>query len=123
MKVIKKIAFIGLFMVLGLFCIERARAQEQEGDKPYKQMLVEVEGKLRTGDFTGAIAKLDDIIVQYPDAAYVLYAKSLLYGHVLYYDEAISFSDIALGIDKANLLYLNYLVELQKSKGDVVGAI
>src|SRR5690606_40505805 len=29
----------------------------------------------------------------------------------------------ALGIDTANMLYLNYLVELQKSKGDVAGAI
>ncbi|MCC2599375.1 tetratricopeptide repeat protein [Sphingobacterium sp. FBM7-1] len=123
MKVIKKIAFIGLFMVLGLFCIERARAQEQEGDKPYKQMLVEVEGKLRTGDFTGAIAKLDDIIAQYPDAAEVLYAKALLYGQARNYDEAISLTEKALGIDTANMLYLNYLVELQKSKGDVAGAI
>lgn len=123
MKAIKKIAFIGLFMVLGLFCIERARAQEQEGDKPYKQMLVEVEGKLRRGDFTGAIAKLDDIIVQYPDAAEVLYAKALLYGQARNYDEAISLTEKALGIDTANMLYLNYLVELQKSKGDVAGAI
>lgn len=123
MNVIKKIAFIGLFTVLGLFCTERSNAQELAADKPYKQMLVEVEEKLRTGDFTGAIAKLDDIIAQYPDAAEVLYAKALLYGQARNYDEAISLTEQALGIDTENMLYLNYLVELQKGKGDAAGAI
>ncbi|MBD1432737.1 tetratricopeptide repeat protein [Sphingobacterium sp. DN00404] len=120
---LKKIACIGLITILGLFCIENLYAQEQEGDKPYKQLLVDVEGRLRTGDFAGAIEKLDDIIAKYPDAAEVYYAKALLYGQARNFDMAIPIVEKAWEIEPKNMLYANYLVELHKSKGDLAAAV
>ncbi|WP_165384684.1 tetratricopeptide repeat protein [Sphingobacterium corticibacterium] len=120
---LKKIACIGLLTIFGLFCIENIYAQEQEGDKPYKQLLVDVEGRLRTGDFVGAIEKLDDIIAKYPDAAEVYYAKALLYGQARNFDMAIPIVEKAWEIEPKNMLYANYLVELHKSKGDLAAAV
>ncbi len=123
MNMLKKIACIGLLTIFGLFCIENIYAQEQEGDKPYKQLLVDVEGRLRTGDFVGAIEKLDDIIAKYPDAAEVYYAKALLYGQARNFDMAIPIVEKAWEIEPKNMLYANYLVELHKSKGDLAAAV
>ena len=124
MNMYKKIACIGVLVIVGLFCsVDIYAQQEQIGDKPYKQLLVEVEGKLRTGDFPGAIEKLDTILAQYPDAAEVHYAKALLFGQARNFDVAIPLTEKALELEPKNMLYINYLVELHKSKGDVAAAI
>ncbi|MBD1425000.1 tetratricopeptide repeat protein [Sphingobacterium arenae] len=124
MNMFKKIAYIGLLVIVGLFCTTCMYAQQaQTDDKPYKQLLVDVEARLRTGDFAGAIEKLDDIIAKYPDAAEVYYAKALLYGQARNFDVAISLTEKALEIEPKNMLYVNYLVELYKGKGDVAAAI
>src|SRR5690606_26489836 len=124
MNMYKKIACIGLLAIVGLFCTLNIYAQqEQVGEKPYKQLLAEVEGKLRTGDFAGAVGKLDDIIAKYPDAAEVYYAKALLFGQARNFDVAIPLTEKALEIEPKNMLYLNYLIELHKSQGNVAAAI
>ncbi|WP_181151422.1 tetratricopeptide repeat protein [Sphingobacterium gobiense] len=120
----RKIAYIGLLVIAGVFCILDMYAQQgQIEEKPYKQLLVEVEGKLRTGDLAGAIEKLDDILAKYPDAAEVYYAKALLYGQARNFDVAIPLTEKASEIEPKNILYLNYLIELHKSQGNVAGAI
>src|SRR5690606_10886128 len=124
MNMFKKIAYIGLLVVVGLFYTTCMYAQQaQTDDKPYKQLLVDVEGRLRTGDFVGAIEKLDDIIAKYPDAAEVYYAKALLYGQARNFDMAIPIVEKAWEIEPKNMLYANYLVELHKSKGDLAAAV
>lgn len=124
MNIYKKTACIGLIAIVGLVWIPRIYGQQQQNaDKPYKQMLVDVEGKLRTGDFGGAIEKLDDIIGKYPDAAEVYYAKALLYGQARNFDGAVQLTEKALQIEPKNMLYANYLVELHKTKGDLAAAI
>lgn len=124
MSIYKKIVCAGLIAVVGLICTPHIYAQqEQTGEKPYKQMLVEVEGKLRTGDLSGAIEKLDDIIEKYPEAAEVYYAKALLFGQARNFDMAIPLAEKTVEIEPENMLYTNYLVELHKSKGDLAAAI
>jgi len=124
MNIYKKIVCIGLIAVAGLVGVPHVHAQQgQIDEKPYKPMLVEVEGKLRTGDFSGAIEKLDDIIEKYPDAAEVYYAKALLFGQARNFDMAIPLAEKTVEIEPENMLYTNYLVELHKSKGDLEAAI
>src|SRR5690606_21290800 len=123
MNRIKKIVCTGIVVFAGILNTQQGYAQERGDEKPYKQMLVEVEGKLRAGDFGGAVVQLDDIIAKYPDAAEVYYAKALLYGQARNFDVAISLTEKALEIEPENMLYVNYLVELYKGKGDVSAAI
>lgn len=124
MNIWKKIVCIGLMAVVGLVYGSNTYAQQETtGEKPYKPMLVEVEGKLRTGDFGGAIEKLDDIIEKYPEAAEVYYAKALLFGQARNFDMAIPLAEKTVEIEPKNMLYTNYLVELHKSKGDLEAAI
>ncbi|PRD47971.1 tetratricopeptide repeat protein [Sphingobacterium haloxyli] len=124
MNMYKKVAYIGLLVIAGLFYTLNIYAQQgQIEEKPYKQLLVEVEEKLRTGDLAGAIEKLDDILAKYPDAAEVYYAKALLYGQARNFDVAVPLAEKALEIEPKHILYLNYLVELHKSQGNIAGAI
>lgn len=119
----KKIICIGLLAAGGLVSTLGSYAQQEQKEKPYKQSLIEVEGKLRTGDFAGAVETLDDILEKYPDAAEVYYAKALLYGQARNFDMGIPLAKKALEIEPKNMLYLNYLVELYKSKGELAAAI
>lgn len=123
MNRIKKIVCTGIVVFAGILNMQQGYAQERGDEKPYKQMLVEVEGKLRAGDFGGAVVQLDSIIAKYPDAAEVYYAKALLYGQARNFDVAIPLMEKALEIEPENMLYANHLVELFKSKGDLPAAI
>lgn len=94
----------------------------QEQAKPYKNQLNEVENKLRVGDFGGAIQDLDQITLQYPDAAEVYYAKALLYGQTQNFDLAIDNAKLAYG-NEPTLVYANFLLELYKTNDDMPAAI
>src|SRR5690606_27260712 len=87
-------------------------AQEQE--KPYKKALEAVESKLKVGDFRGAVADLDQIALQYPDAADVYYAKGLLLGQMGDYQGAISSAEMAYSKD-GSLQNLNFLMDLYRA--------
>lgn len=120
----KKKAFVGLLLMAGWFGTMQVYGQQEvTSETPYKQLLVAVEGKLRAGDFPGAVEKLDDIIAKYPDAAEVYYAKALLFGQARNFDVAVPMTEKALELDPENMLYLNYLIELYKGKGNLEAAI
>ncbi|TJZ61391.1 tetratricopeptide repeat protein [Sphingobacterium olei] len=94
----------------------------QEQTKPYKNQLNEVENKLRVGDFGGAIQDLDQITLQYPDAAEVYYAKALLYGQTQNFDLAVDNAKLAYD-NEPTLVYANFLLELYKTNDDMPAAI
>ncbi|WDF69559.1 tetratricopeptide repeat protein [Sphingobacterium oryzagri] len=124
MKITKKLACLGLVVVMGWSFANRALAQQVPvADKPYKQELVLVENKLRTGDIPGAIETLDAVLAKYPDAAEVYYAKALLFGQARNLEVAIPLAEKAFQLEPKNLLFANYLVELHKSSGNVNGAL
>src|SRR5690606_23384508 len=50
-------------------------------------------------------------------------AKALLFGQARNFDVAIPLTEKALEIEPKNMLYLNYLIELHKSQGNVAAAI
>ncbi|GHE43892.1 tetratricopeptide repeat protein [Sphingobacterium griseoflavum] len=124
MKISKKLVCLSLSVVLGLSVLVDAHAQQVPvGDKPYKNDLTLVEGKLRNGDLAGAVAILDTVIAKYPDAAEVYYAKALLFGQARNLEVAIPLAQKALTLEPRNLLFANYLVELYKGAGDLISAI
>ena len=124
MNMCQKIVWIGILVIIGMFYTSNGYAQQAtDRDVPYKHLLAEVDDKLRSGDFVGAVAKLDDIIAKYPDAAEVYYAKALLFGQANNFDVAIGLMEKTLEIEPKNMMYLNYLVELYKGQGNFTAAI
>lgn len=122
MKIVKRLVCVVLLAFLGMWSSGAGYAQEQAA-KPYSGMLVEVENYLRAGNFSAAMGQLDSIIASYPEAAEVYYAKALLFAQVRNFDQAISLTEKATALEPGNMLYLNYLVELYKGKGEPVSAI
>ncbi|WP_437922343.1 tetratricopeptide repeat protein [Sphingobacterium sp. LRF_L2] len=124
MKIYKTIACIGVLTIAGLIGSVRLNAQQFQGpDKPYKQELALVEGKLRSGDVSGAVETLDAVIAKYPDAAEVYYAKALLFGQARNLEVAIPLAQKAFELEPSNLLFANYLMELFKGSGNLDAAI
>src|SRR5690606_9596300 len=99
-------------IIIFMASVVTARSQEQE--KPYKKALEAVEDKLKIGDFRGAVADLDQITSQYPEAADVYYAKGLLLGQMGDYEGAISSAEIAYSKD-VSLQNLNFLIDLYRA--------
>ncbi|MFD1769623.1 tetratricopeptide repeat protein [Sphingobacterium suaedae] len=125
MKMYKKVACIGI-LILGMsIALANVGYAQQNGleDKPYKQELAAVEGKLRTGNIAGAIEGLDQVLAKYPDAAEVYYAKALLFGQARNFEVAVPLAEKAFELEPKNMLFANYLVELHKGKGDLDAAI
>lgn len=87
----------------------------QHSTKPYAKELEAVELKLREGNFQGAVEILDNILINYPDAADIYYAKALLFGQVGNLDVALVNANEAYKKEPA-LVYVNYIVELYKSQ-------
>lgn len=123
MKIDKRIVWGSLVVLMGVFSPRAVTAQQNNNDKPYKEDLILVEGKLRTGDFGGALASLDELITKYPAAAEAYYAKALLYGQARNFEIAIPIAKQALTLDPNNLMYANYLLELYKGNRDLNGAL
>lgn len=111
----------GLLLVGLLLAAPSVSAQTIE--KPYKEQLSQVEGKLNAGDIVGALAILDQVISAYPEAAEVHYAKSLLYGQARNFAVAIPAAELAQGLEPKNLVYANYLLELYKGNSDLASAL
>ncbi len=124
MKISKKFVYLGVSVVMKLSVFTAVKAQQVTvPDKPYKNELTLVEGKLRNGDLAGAVETLDAVIAKYPDAAEVYYAKALLFGQARNLEVAIPLAQKALSLEPRNLLFANYLVELYKSGADLSSAI
>ncbi|MHC8949113.1 tetratricopeptide repeat protein [Sphingobacterium hungaricum] len=112
---------VAFYVFLQLSSLGSVTAQQLE--KPYHNKLMQVEERLKTGDIPNALATLDEILKEYPDASEVHYAKALIYGQGRDLDTAIPSAKSAYELEKTNLLYSNYLMELYKSKGDFASAI
>lgn len=124
MKINKKLACLGLVVMMGWSFANHVSAQENPVvDRPYKQDLALVESKLRAGDVPGAIETLDGVISKYPEAAEVYYAKALLFGQARNLEVAIPLAEKAFQLEPKNLLFANYLVELHKGNGDLKSAL
>ncbi|MCI0922194.1 tetratricopeptide repeat protein [Sphingobacterium rhinopitheci] len=104
-------------LVLLFVLVFAGKNYAQSNNSLYRSELAEVEVKLREGNFPAAINILDQILVKYPTAAEVFYAKGLLLGQVGNLDGAITNVEEAYKIEPL-VLYTNYLVELYKSKKD-----
>lgn len=113
MKVNVRKSIMVLFFVF-VFTLEN---YGQVNNALYKDELARVELRLREGNFPAAIQLLDDILVKYPSASDVYYAKALLLGQVGNLDAAIMNAQEAYGIDPLPL-YGSYLIDLYKSKKD-----
>lgn len=98
------------------------QAYTQSNTSAYKEELGKVEGKLREGNLPGALEIIDNILLNDPKAAEVFYAKALLLGQVGNIDLAIDNANKAYELEPS-VLYANYLIELYKSKKDVVKTI
>ncbi len=101
---------------------KQADAQSVEG-KPYKEEMLLVESKLRTGNIGGAVETLDEIISKYPEASEAHYAKALMFGQIRNYDLAIESAKKAFELEPKNLLYSNYLIELYKGNNNLPDAL
>lgn len=100
-------------------------AEAQEAVVPYKDKLDIAENKLKIGDFSGAIAELDEITEKYPGATDVFYAKGLLFGQMGNYDAAIENASVAYN-QNPNLQNLNLLIDLYRASergDDIVAAL
>lgn len=107
-------------MFISIFFLTKSIAQEQP--KPYKNQLLAVENKLKIGDFTGAIQELDKITTEYPDAADVYYAKSLLFAQMRNMEQAIANAQMAYQ-KEPNLMYAKALMDFYKSNNNLPAAI
>lgn len=123
MKIIKVTVCIGLFIVASMFRPTELAAQQQGQQSTYKEQLILVEAKLRSGDFNGALASLDEALVKYPDVADVHYAKALLFGQARNFAVAIPVAERAVELAPDNLVYSNYLVGLYKMNNELPKAI
>ena len=90
-------------------------ARSQEKAVPYKKALEAVEAKLRSGDFRGAIADLDEISSKYPEEADIYYAKGLLLGQTGDYEGAMYNAEIAYE-KESSLQNLNFLMDLFRAR-------
>lgn len=91
-------------------------------DENYKEELKAVEAKLREGKFQEGIQLLDEVSVKYPEVADIYYAKSLIFGQMGNYEEAVDNASIAYEKSK-HMFYANHLLELYKSKKDLGNGI
>lgn len=111
-----------LFIVVSFLTIN---VVAQPSNTLYKDELMKVEQKLREGNFQGAVEVLDNILVKYPKASELYYAKALLFGQVGNLDVAIWNANEAYSLEP-NRVHLNYLIDLYRSKKDwekVVGLL
>lgn len=123
MKRCKVVVYGSLVVLLGLMAPRMVSAQDTTLDKPYKEQLVLVEGKLRSGNIAGALETLDDVIAKYPKAAEVYYAKALLFGQARNFNIAIPVAQQAVALEPSNLVFSNYLVGLYKGNNDLNSAL
>jgi len=123
MKIDKRVVWVSLVVFLGMLSPRVVTAQQTTVDKPYKEDLILIEAKLRTGDFGGALASLDELIAKYPAGPEAYYAKALLFGQARNFETAIPLAKQAFTLEPGNLLYANYLLELYKGNRDLNGAL
>lgn len=115
---------MGLLMFATVLMPSDLFAQQQPiKQAPYKEQLMLVEAKLRSGDFNGALATLDEAVAKYPDVADVHYAKALLFGQARNYAIAIPLAERAVELAPENLGFANYLLGLYKMNNEFPKAI
>lgn len=110
-----------VMLILCVFASVMVYAQVQQ-DTVYREELKAVEAKLREGKFQEGLQLLDEVAVKYPDVADVFYAKSLILGQMGNYPGAVENATIAYEKSK-HMFYANHLLELYKSKKDLVSSI
>jgi len=114
-KTLKKLVFALCFWA-GL---SHAQAQTVQ---PYREQLLLVESKLKSGDFAQALREMDNITDKYPQAADVYYAKALVLGQTGDYDGALINAKLAYQYDPS-LAYANYVLDLYRAKQNIPDAI
>ena len=94
----------------------------QESEKPYKNQLISVENKLKSGNLTDALLEMEKITEKYPDAAEIFYGKAILLGQMGNVDGALENARLAFDKDKS-LLYGNYIIDILKDKNQLTDAL
>lgn len=109
--VVRKFICILVILCVGVFSYAQVI-------KPYDDQLIEVEQKLKAGDFQSAVHVLNNIIEHYPNADDAYYAKALLLGQVGNLELAIMNAEQAYTL-APSLVYYDYLMDLYGANKDV----
>ena len=110
------------YLLLILLMLAAVGIYAQTGQEAYKEELKAVESKLREGKFQEGLQILEEISAKYPEVADIYYAKSLVIGQMGDYEGAVVNANIAYQKSK-HMFYANHLLELYKSKKDLVRGI